>query len=138
MTPDEVNAWLQAQGVASSVAGDEAPYLAQHYGADALTAAQGALGSYMQRTRSGGDRSRGGYSTDENDPAIGNAPARVDSVPAYQARMAAQLRTNPMTLGSLTGLTPGGLPIQTGIRGQIRPNTLPDWMYLSGSYTGGR
>ena len=80
-TTDELKNYLREKGVAESVINDEAGYLTEHYGDDAQAAADRSLGSYMQRSLSGGDRSKGGYSTDENDPAIGNAPARYDSAP---------------------------------------------------------
>lgn len=83
MTQQEINDWFTANGV-GSVAADEAPYIFEHYGGPSdeigqLGALERSLGSYQQRSLSGGDRSQGGYSTDENDPAQGNAPARYDS-----------------------------------------------------------
>jgi hypothetical protein len=83
MTQQEIVDWFYANGV-GSIAADEAPYIYSQYGGPTdelgqLGALQGALGSYQQRANSGGPRSQGGYSTDENDPAQGNAPARYDS-----------------------------------------------------------
>lgn len=82
MTQADIESWLSAQGVDPNVIAQEAPYLAEHYGGDdaaTTQALQGALGGYLQRSKSGGDRSQGGYSTTENDPAMGAAPARFDS-----------------------------------------------------------
>lgn len=86
MTEAEVRAWLASQGVAESVINDEAGYIAEHYAdpdEDPLKVLQSSLGSFLQRTQSGGTRSDGGYNTNYDDPVVqtdyGTTPAREDS-----------------------------------------------------------
>lgn len=81
-TKDEIAEQMRQAGVSEGVIADEAGYLADKYAdpdEDVDAVLRDSLGTLMQRSKSGGDRSSGGYSTDENDPAIGNAPARTDS-----------------------------------------------------------
>lgn len=75
MTAQQVAEWMRQQGIAEGVIADEAPYIAATYAdpdEDPMAALQASLGSYLQRSQSGGDRAAGGYSTDEADPAIGD------------------------------------------------------------------
>lgn len=86
MTQQQVEQWLRDRGVAEGVIRDEAGYVSQKYAdsdEDPEAVLRSSLGSYQQRSQSGGDRDSGGYSTDRNDPAMGNAGARSDSAPTY-------------------------------------------------------
>lgn len=82
-TDDELRGWLGSKGVSKGVIDEELPYLRTKYGDDAERAAEGALGGYIQRSRSGGDRDNGGYDTRYDDPGVdteyGDAEARNDS-----------------------------------------------------------
>ena len=108
MSPQEVADWLRQQGVAEGVIGDEAGYISSQYAdpdEDPLAVLQRSLPGYMQRSLSGGDRSEGGYSTDEGDPAItiGNftAPARpVAPAPGPASPTSPTGSTSPTSFGS--------------------------------------
>lgn len=82
-TDDELRDHLKRQGVSDEVIGEELPYVRGKYGDDAERVLNESLGSYIQRSRSGGDRSQGGYDTRHDDPAVnteyGDAAARTDS-----------------------------------------------------------
>ena len=81
-TDDELRGWLGQKGVSKGVIDEELPYLRTKYGDGADQAAEGALGSYIQRSRSG-NQSEGGYDSRHDDPAVnteyGDAAARTDS-----------------------------------------------------------
>ena len=74
--------WLKQQGVSEGVINEEAPYLEEKYGTDAQKTAEGSLGSYLQRSKSG-NQSEGGYDSRHDDPGVnteyGDAAARTDS-----------------------------------------------------------
>ena len=104
-TDDELRGWLGQKGVSKGVIDDELGYLRQQYGADADKAAENSLGSYIQRSQSGGDRSSGGYDTGQNDPAVdtefGDAAARTDSGNTGQDDE--RIRFQPASGGGNTG-----------------------------------
>lgn len=86
MTEQQVADWLRSQGVDDNVIRQEAGYVSQNYAdadEDPQAVLRASIGSYLQRSKSGGDRDSGGYSTDLNDPAMAGAPARTDSAPTY-------------------------------------------------------
>ena len=117
MTQDAIARWLRDHGVDEGVIAEEAPYLAEHYaGQDLGSVLEGALGGYLQRSRSGGDRDAGGYDTRENDPAVGEleepgyAPARTDSAalkpPMTQDAIARWLRDHGVDEGVIAEEAP--------------------------------
>lgn len=82
MTQQEVAQWLKDKGVHENVIKDESSYIADKYadpGEDPRKVLEASLGSYLQRSASGGNRDEGGYDTNYDDPARGNAAARTDS-----------------------------------------------------------
>src|SRR3990167_300325 len=46
----EIEKFLREKGVSEHVIGEEADYLVEHYGEDAMGAAEGALPDYLSRT----------------------------------------------------------------------------------------
>src|SRR3990167_6988800 len=130
MTQADVEAWLSAQGVNPHVISDEAGYVTGKYGqggesytdeAGLMQVLQSSLPSYIQRTLSGGDRSAGGYSTDENDPAVTRGdytpPARYDSSPWSKlvagepgSFAASQVGRGRRADGTMPMIPGGGLP----------------------------
>lgn len=135
MTVAQVADWMRAHGIAEGVIADEAAYIAEHYAdpdEDPIRVLEQSLGTYLQRSRSGGERADSGYSTDLPDPAVQaafpttsgavyEAPARSVSLSfpppitvLTPPRLVAPSPIAPLAPSFLAGVTPLQAGLGTG------------------------
>mgnify|MGYP001614586347 CR=1 FL=1 len=107
---------LIAEGVDPNVAGQEAGYLYDKYsdpGEDIEQVIAQSIPSYLQRSRSGGERDEGGYSTSRGDPAVTREEYTAPRRPAEDRRDIPSPRPGPQPFQPPT-FQPPPLPRPTG------------------------